>query len=118
MKSLQIIKAKPNPTGKDRYRSFIPPRQLAAEWVDFKNDGNERYPLGGISLHHIAFQPSCRDGKWREVMTFKGELESGKIVRIHSGNQIPLSDMNVEDTLGADFHLFTGLNYIWNNDCG
>jgi hypothetical protein len=118
MKMLRIIKAKPNPRGKDRHGPFTPASQLAAEWLDFKNDGNEDYSLVGIELNHIAFQPVCRDGKWQEIMSFKGILEPGKVVRIHSGQEIPLTDMNPEDAQGADFHLFTGRNYVWNNDCG
>ena|SRR3989344_8684611 len=118
MKSLQVIKAKPNPTGKDRYGSYIPPAQLAAEWVDFKNDGTENFPLSDVSLQHIAYQPVCRDGKWEKVMGFQGDLRMGQVVRVHSGAEIPLLQMNTEDAQGADFHLFTGKNYIWNNDCG
>jgi len=118
MKSLRVIKAKPNPRGKDRNGTFTPPKQLAAEWVDFWNNGDESYPLEIISLQHIAFQPSCRDGRWEQVMSFKGSLLSGQVVRVHSGGHLPLSEMYPEDAVGADFHLFTGRNYIWNNDCG
>lgn len=53
MKSLRIIRAKPNPS-KDRSGSYIQPAQLAAEWVDFENDGNENYPLEPITLYHLA----------------------------------------------------------------
>jgi hypothetical protein len=91
---------------------------LAAEWVDFKNDGTETFPLSGVSLQHIAYQPGCRNGKWDKVMGFQGDLSVGQVVRVHSGGEIPLSQMNTEDSQGADFHLFTGKNYIWNNDCG
>ncbi|HXG50824.1 MAG TPA: hypothetical protein VNN77_05375 [candidate division Zixibacteria bacterium] len=118
MRSLQVIRAKPNPTGKDRHGPYIPPKQLAAEWVDFKNDGTETFPLSGISLQHIAYQPGCRNGKWDKVMGFQGDLGVGQVIRVHSGGEIPLSQMNAEDAQGADFHLFTGKNYIWNNDCG
>jgi hypothetical protein len=118
MKSLRIIKAKPNPRGKDRYGSYIPPAQLAAEWVDFENSGNEKYSLVDIELNHIAYQPICKNGKWDPVMTFTGNLEPEKVVRVHSGAKISLADMNIEDVTGADFHLFTGKNYVWNNDCG
>lgn len=51
-------------------------------------------------------------------MGFQGNLGVGRTVRVHSGGNIPLYDMNAEDAQGADFHLFTGKNYIWNNDCG
>lgn len=118
MKVLRVIKAKPNPVGKDRVGRTTPNRQLAAEWVDFKNAGDEPYPLQGISLQHIAYQPRCRDGRWETVMAFQGTVESGRVVRIHSGSELSLSEMNPEDVAGADHHLFTNRNYIWNNDCG
>lgn len=118
MKNLYIIKGKPNPTGKDRYRNFSPPKQLAAEWVNFKNNGTEAYPLSEISLQHIAYQPGCRNGDWDKVMGFQGELGREQVVRVHSGEKIPLTDMSPEDARGADHHLFTGRNYVWNNDCG
>lgn len=117
MKSLRVIRAKPNPAGKDRSRYSIPPAQLAAEWVDFQNNGTEGFPLTGVSLEHMAYQPGCRDGTWQTVMTFQGELAVGKIIRVHSGNG-PFTVMHVEDAFGADYHLFTGGNYVWNNDCG
>ena len=119
MKSLRIIRAKPNPSGKDRSGSYIQPAQLAAEWVDFENDGNENYPLEPITLYHLAFQYGCRDPKWDKVMTFTGTLQPGKIVRVHSGEKLSTGEMYPEDVVGADHHCFTGrLNYIWNNDCG
>lgn len=118
MKSLRIIKAKPNPTGKDRYGNYAPPAQLAAEWVDFQNNGDEPFLLNGISLYHIAYQPGCQNGKWQRVMGFQGSLKPGQVVRVHSGREILLAQMNLEDALGADVHLFTGQGYIWNNDCG
>ncbi|BFU94368.1 MAG: hypothetical protein NTNFB02_10900 [Nitrospira sp.] len=118
MKVLRVTKAKPNPSGKDRIGAFTPKRQLAAEWVDFKNVGDEAYSLNGISLQHIAYQDRCRDGKWAAVMSFKGVLQAGLVVRIHSGDELPLSEMYPEDAAGADIHLFTGRNYVWNNDCG
>ena len=77
-----------------------------------------QYSLEAIKLHHIAYQPICRDGKWDQVMSFTGILAAGKVVRVHSGEPISLADMHPEDAQGADFHLFTGRNYIWNNDCG
>ncbi len=118
MKILWISTAKPNPAGKDRYGHFTPAAQLAAEWLDFKNIGDEPFLLNGISLHHIAFQPRCMDGKWDKAMNFTGLLQPSKVVRVHSGSEITLSEMHLEDVVGADFHLFTGRGYIWNNDCG
>lgn len=118
MKILRVVRAKPNPAGKDRIGTITPKKQLAAEWLDFKNAADESYELQGVSLHHIAYQPGCRDGKWAEIMSFKGALRPGEVVRVHSGPEIPLSEMYPEDAAGATYHLFTGNNYVWNNDCG
>lgn len=118
MKYLRVIKAKPNPTGKDRVHRVTPKQQLAAEWVDFKNTGDEPFRLQDVSLQHIVYQAECRDGKWATVMTFKGVLQPGEVVRVHSGLQISISEMFAEDAAGAHHHLFTGGDYVWNNDCG
>jgi len=118
MKQISINQAKPNPTGKDRFGSVTPPAQLAGEWVDFKNTGSENYNLGGLALQHIAYTSSYPNGIWDEIMTFSGNLESGKVVRVHSGGEIPTNTLKIEDLVGADFHLFTGENYKWNNANG
>jgi hypothetical protein len=119
VKSLRIVKAKPNPAGKDRNGSFAPPAQLAGEWIDFVNDGNESFPLEAVSLWHVAYQPGCRDAKWDRVTTFSSSVPVGKVVRVHSGDPIPLEQMYPEDARGADYHVFTRRrNYVWNNDCG
>ena len=118
MKVLRIVKAKPNPAGKDRVGGLAPKKQLAAEWIDFKNAGDEPFGLEGISLHHIAYQQRCRDGRWEAVMSFKGVLQPGHVVRIHSGTELSTAEMYPQDAAGADHHLFTGRNYVWNNDCG
>lgn len=117
MKSLRIVRAKPNPSGKDRYRGVPPPAQLGGEWVDLSNAGNEPFPLGEITLYHIAYQPSCKNGRWDPLSNFRGSLSRGQIIRIHSGWQLPTSEMHPEDARGADYHLFTNRGYVWNNDC-
>jgi hypothetical protein len=118
MKGLRITKAKPNPAGKDRVAGVTSKRQLAAEWVEFKNTGDEPFTLNGISLQHIAYQQRCREGRWEAVMSFKGVLQPGQVVRVHSGSELSTSEMNPEDAIGANYHFFTARNFIWNNDCG
>ena len=52
-------------------------------------------------------------------MSFKGTLPTGETMRVHSGSG-PVSELREEDRQGADYHLFTGKNYICNNaegDC-
>ena len=116
MKQLLITQPKPNPSGKDRFGNVVPSSQLAGEWVDFKNTGNEGYPLENIKLHHIAYTTQYPNGVWEQVMGFTGTLGVGEIVRVHSGGKIPLENLFSIDMSGANYHLFTGERYIWNND--
>lgn len=116
MRKLTITQAKPNPAGKDRFGNLAPSSQLAGEWIDFQNTGDESYPLDNVKLHHVAYTTAYPNGVWQDVMNFTGVLEVGKIVRIHSGGRIPLETLLPVDRSGADYHLFTGNNYVWNND--
>lgn len=116
MKRLTISQAKPNPTGKDRLGPIVPSSQLAGEWVDFKDTGDEGYPLENIKLHHIAYTTQYPNGVWEEVTGFKGILKAGRVIRVHSGGEMPLESLAPIDQIGADYHLFTGGNYIWNNN--
>jgi hypothetical protein len=117
MKTIQTTQLKPNPAGKDRTRTGISQAQLAAEWVDIKNVGRQALDLSGVNLFHKAFQ---RDGtfEWELVKSLTGTLESGKVLRIHSGSG-PYSMVRDEDKVGCDYYFFTEENrYIWNNDFG
>lgn len=118
MKQILIIQAKPNPSGKDHLWNVVPSSQLAGEWVDFKNTGDESYSLNNIKLHHIAYTTQYPNGVWEEVMGFTGTLGVGEVVRVHSGGEIPLTSLNLVDRVGANHHLFTGKNYLWNNSRG
>jgi len=112
--SLLIIKAKPNPLGKDRTAyGFVPAIQLAAEWVDFQNVVQNSINLNGVQLYHWAYTNGKNE--WQLAIELSGPLKPGEIVRIHSGGQIPLEQMRYEDRVGVNYHLFTGKNYIWNN---
>lgn len=113
--SLLIIKAKPNPAGKDRIgTTFTPAAQLAGEWVDFKNMGYRAIDLAGVEMYHWAYLTPTT-GEWKLVTNFHGVLQPGQVIRVHSGNPIPLYQMHSVDQVGANFHLFSGKNYIWNN---
>lgn len=116
MKRLTITQAKPNPAGKDRLGNLVPSSQLAGEWVDFKNTGDEDYLLDNIKLYHVVYTTARPDGVWEEIMGFNGFLDIGKVVRVHSGGKISLTELLPIDKAGADYHLFTGDNYVWNND--
>jgi hypothetical protein len=112
--SLQIIKAKPNPAGKDRIGNFSPQSQLAGEWIDIKNTGQQDENLKNINLYHYAYL--IVGGEWEIVTDFSGILAAGKIMRIHSGHEIPAGQMDIEDFVGADYHVFSNKDYVWNND--
>ena len=112
---LKIIKAKPNPLGKDRINNIIPVLQLAGEWVDIKNTGNESVSLDSIKLQHIAYTIVYPNGVWTKVIKFNGFLGAGEIIRVHSGGEVLLNLLPREDYLGANYHLFTGENFVWNN---
>jgi hypothetical protein len=111
---LTITSIKPNPAGKDRPRHGSPsPSQLAAEWVDFRNDAQQRVNLEGVALYHRAYAVS--QWHWERIMTFKGDLGVGELVRVHSGQKRD-GVINAEDATAATYHLFTGKDeYVWNN---
>lgn len=114
--ALLITKAKPNPAGKDRIgRTLTPAVQLAAEWVDIKNNGGTPVDLSSVELYHWAY-PALRKAEWELATGFSGVLDAGQTMRVHSGEPIALSQMHFEDRNGAEHHVFTRKNYIWNND--
>jgi len=113
--SLLITKAKPNPAGKDRVgRTFTPLLQLVAEWIDIKNTGAVPLKLDGVELYHYAYLASGKT-EWQLVTNFSGVLGAGETMRVHSGNPIAITQMNFEDRNGAEYHIFSGKNYVWNN---
>lgn len=120
MQALTIIQAKPNPLGKDKFGSMVPSAQLAGEWVDFRNSGDEPYSLAGIELQHVAYTTAYPNGVWEKVYIFgqSDVLGAGKSVRVHSGGKIDLSMLALVDRQGADYHVFSGKGYVWNNDRG
>src|SRR5688500_6017199 len=62
-----------------------------------------------------------RDGKfchWELILSFKGTLGLGEVVRVHSGSG-PESLLHAEDRNGATYNIFTGRKlYVWNNGEG
>lgn len=116
---LQVIKAKPNPSGKDRTPKLLTTQsRLGAEWIDIKNIGSVGYSLKNIQIYHVAYIND--KAVWELLIDFNSALlipalPSGIVMRIHSGNG-PLSVLSPEDVQGASRHYFTGKNYAWNND--
>lgn len=116
---LTIIRIKPNPASKDRPAHGGPtPAQLAAEWVDFRNDTGRDVSLDGVSLWHLTYAPG-RKPEWERIQNFSDTLPAGKIVRVHAGMKRDLSVVRPEDLSGADYHVFTDDDaYVWNNKEG
>lgn len=115
MKTLKTVRLKPNPTGKDRTRyGGASAAQLGGEWADIQNVGSQTVDLTGVSLHHIAYSANGTS-RWEQVMSFNGSLGAGKVMRVHAGSG-PESALRQEDLAGADYHLFSHGNYVWNND--
>jgi hypothetical protein len=116
---LQVIKAKPNPAGKDKTGRFLlSSKQLGAEWIDIKNIGTAGQSLKNIQIYHVVY----RDGsvEWELLKDFDNfestpALPVGTIARIHSGSG-PLTILDPEDVQGANRHFFTGKGYVWNNN--
>jgi len=112
MSSLLVTFALPNPPGKDRSASGTSNDQLNGEWVEFRNDDSQTFELEPVSLIHQTYDQQCRTTGTDAVTGFKGALESGKSIRVHTGTGTGFWDGDV-------FHLFLNRkNYIWNNRCG
>ena len=117
MSTLQTVRLKPNPAGKDRTRwGGASAAQLGGEWADIENRGSHGADLQGVGLFHVAYKADG-SSQWELVMSFKGVLQPGQVMRIHAGAG-PESALRAEDKAGAHIHLFTGGNYVWNNDKG
>lgn len=116
---LKTVQLKPNPAGKDRTRfGGVTAAQLAAEWVDLKNVGNQNLDVSAVIAKHVAYPPGASQGHWEVVTSFtKGILTPGQVIRIHAGQDRGIGVIRAEDLAGATFHLFTGEDrYVWNND--
>lgn len=117
MSNLRTVRLKPNPSGKDRTRwGGASATQLGGEWADIENQGSQGFDLQGVGLHHVAYK-SDGSSQWDLVISFQGVLQPGQVMRIHAGAG-PESVLLAQDRNGADIHLFTGGNYVWNNDKG
>lgn len=115
MNNLLIYQAKPNPSGKDRSGYLTPTAQLAGEWIDIQNATISGVDLSVVELYHRAYTTAHPEGEWEKVFNMAWVLPAGDTLRIHSGGKIPLEDMHHQDQFGAEWHAFTGKNYIWNN---
>jgi hypothetical protein len=95
--------------------------QVTAEWADIENLAAAAAILNGVELHHLAYPSGCGQARWEKVVDLSGQLGSGKAVRVHSGIEVPVSQLRPEDVRGAGFYLFAGRGlHVWSHaegDC-
>lgn len=116
MSNLKTVRLKPNPSGKDRTRrGGATATQLGGEWADIQNVCDKPVNLDNVVLQHVAYSADGRSSWWAKIMAFKGTLQPGHVIRVHAGSG-PESVLLPDDKNGANFHMFTGGNYVWNND--
>jgi hypothetical protein len=115
MADLMIYQAKPNPSGKDSYKTYIPPEVIAGEWIDIYNHSLFSVSIENYSICHKAYKD---DGSYEYELagTLSGILPAKNVLRLHSGGFLKTYQMYPIDREGADIHVFTGKGYIWNND--
>ncbi|HKU74256.1 MAG TPA: hypothetical protein VJR02_10070 [Pyrinomonadaceae bacterium] len=119
---LQIIRAKPNPIGKDKTSGGVPKaEQLLGEWVDIKNIGTESVLFSSMKLSHTEYGSRCEETGQTETYWMPGgtqSLDPGRQVRVHTGRSADKSVMREEDR-APDWEAFAGRsNFILNNRCG
>lgn len=125
--SLQIIKAKPNPAGKEsgkEHDGFEASRTdaLFAEWVDVKNIGDDAVNFQTMQLRHALFGEDCHTTGELELYWIgdNGDfLKPSQVLRVHGGRREDAHLMAAEDQAGADWHGYAeNDDFILNNRCG
>src|SRR5947208_8079602 len=105
---MQIVRAKPNPSGKDtnRHRPLAP--QLLGEWVDIKNIGDAPVSASVLNLAHSEFGPGCAIKEkariywpWSPIVVGPGE-----IARVHTGRNADSWQMAQVDRNGVNHHAY------------
>lgn len=120
---VQIIKAKPNPYGKDRtYGGSAKHEKLLGEWVDLKNIGDDSVNLSVLNLCHTEFSGNCVPNE-KPSIYWTGPtgkyLQPQEIVRVHTGYSQYSHLMSSEDRSGVHYHAYAERgNFVLNNDCG
>lgn len=78
--------------------------------------------MKGIKVQHVAY--SGNSPHWSDAYIFQSVqvlpalalvLKPGEILRIHSGGFLPIAELLSVDREGANYHKFTGKNYILDN---
>lgn len=119
-KSVKLLRAKPNPVGKDKILGIPKAEQLLGEWIDIKNTGTEAIKLSDIFLSHTKFNNKCEmigtDCFWIGRNNF---LHPERIIRVHTGNISDEHLMRQEDKINGGWCSFANRdNFVLNNRCG
>lgn len=120
MNNLLIIRAKPNPEGKDRDDGiFLLHLKLRQEWIDIKNVGFSNVDLKERCIYHGVYNEAGTLVSREILIHLNGILKPGEILRIHSGPIVPITSLAIDDRIGADYHVYTAhTNYALNNKYG
>lgn len=118
---IQIIRAKPNPTGKDTNHHRPIASQLLGEWVDLKNIGDAAVAASVLNLADSTFGPGCVI-KEKAQIYWNGSsitLKPGETVRVHTGRSADSWQMAQVDRDGVNHHAYAESgSFVLNNDCG
>ena len=118
---IQIIRAKPNPVGKDKARNSPLAAQLLGEWVDLKNVGDGGVSCSTLHLSHSEFGPGCAKREQPQIY-WNGQpvtINVGEIARVHTGRSADSWQMAQTDREGVHHHFFAEKgSFALNNDCG
>jgi len=119
---IQIVRAKPNPAGKDKDKSTPKSDQLLGEWVDLKNVGDESVALSTLNLANIEFSAGCVPNP-NPVIYWTGLqsaiLQPGQTIRVHTGRSGESWRMASVDQQGVDYHAYAERGtFVLNNRCG
>jgi hypothetical protein len=112
MPSLYIVRAQPNPRGKDTTRSgYVTNEKLNEEWIEF--EAREVRNLVGDVLSHLTFTGSCQQTGADTLINFgSGQLLVGQRVRVHTGR-------GTNQWVGSVYHMYLNRGwFVWNNACG
>jgi hypothetical protein len=119
---IEIHRAKPNPTGKDKAGNTPIASQLLGEWVDLKNTGDAAVSLSTLRLANREFDGSCRVKTNTQIFwtgPSSGSLNPGQIVRVHTGRSRDAASMSAVDQQGVHYRAYAEKgNFVLNNSCG
>ena len=112
MPSLYIVRAQPNPRGKDATRSgYVTSEKLNEEWIEFEVRENRN--IVNDVLSHLTFTGYCQQTGEDTLITFGSrQMLVGQRVRVHTGR-------GTDQWIGNTLHMYLNRSwFVWNNACG